>query len=88
MTEVKLILTNSLGLHARPAAKITKIASKYKSDIVVSGNNRSADAKSISMLMTMGVPKGNEIVVSVNGPDEKECIEELKNLIENKFFED
>lgn len=88
MLEVTLVLTNSLGLHARPASKITKLAAKYKSKIILSGNNKSVDAKSISMVMAMGLPKGTEMKVSVDGPDEKECIEEIRELVENKFYEE
>jgi phosphocarrier protein len=88
MTEVRFILTNALGLHARPAAKITKIATKYKSDVIVCGNNKTADAKSISMLMAIGLPKGAELRICADGPDEKDCIEEIRSLVDNHFYEE
>jgi len=88
MTEIRLILCNQLGLHARPASKLAKIALKYDSEVLVSGNNKSVDAKSISMIMTLGFPKGTELKISVDGPDESDCIEEMKELIENNFYEE
>jgi len=88
MTEIKLILYNQSGLHARPASKLAKIALKYDSEVMVSGNNKSVDAKSISMIMALGLPKGTELKISVDGPDESDCIEEMKELIENNFYEE
>ena len=85
MVEVKLILQNELGLHARPAADFTKLASKYKSRITLKGNGKAADGKSIIMVLTMGVRKGGELIITADGPDEVECIEALRALVESNF---
>lgn len=88
MQEVNLILTNKLGLHARPAAEITKMASKFKSTVTLQGNGKVIDAKSIVMVMFMGAKKGHELTIKAEGPDEAECIQALRELIENKFYEE
>ncbi|MDD4503779.1 MAG: HPr family phosphocarrier protein [Clostridiaceae bacterium] len=87
MIEATFVLTNSLGLHARPAAEMTITASKFKSKITLKGNGKVADAKSIIMVMSMGVKKGHELTIQAEGPDETECLEALTALIENNFFE-
>jgi phosphocarrier protein len=88
MTEVNFILTNKIGLHSRPAAKITKLASGFKSTVMLEGNGKTINAKSIILVMSMGVKKEQQLTIKVDGPDEKECIQALKELIENKFYEE
>ncbi|MDF2889933.1 MAG: Phosphotransferase system, phosphocarrier protein HPr [Clostridia bacterium] len=82
MVEIKLIMTNKLGLHARPAAEFTKLAARFKSKITLEGNGKTADAKSLLMILTMGIRQGGELTVKADGPDEIESIEALKNLVE------
>lgn len=88
MIEIKLTLTNKLGLHARPAADFTKLAAKFKSKITLKGKGKTADAKSILTVLTMGIRCGEELTVIADGPDEAECIEALKDLVEHKFYEE
>ena len=82
MTEITLILTNKLGLHARPAADLTKLAAKFKSKITLKGKGKTVDAKSILMVLTMGIRQGEALTIIADGPDEVECIEVLKAFIE------
>jgi phosphocarrier protein len=82
MVEIKLIMTNKSGLHARPAAEFTKLAARFKSKITLEGNGKTADAKSLLMILTMGIRQGGEFTVKADGPDEIESIEALKNLVE------
>jgi phosphocarrier protein HPr len=88
MTEIKLILKNRSGLHARPAARFTQTAYTFKSRITIAGNNKKSDAKSIIMVMGMGLTKGTEVTITADGPDENECIEALKYLVESNFDEE
>jgi phosphocarrier protein len=88
MIEIKLVLTNKLGLHARPAVEFTKLASKFKSKITLLGNGKTADAKSILMVLTMGIRQGGQLTIIAEGPDESESIEALKTLVESGFYED
>ncbi|MGE5632936.1 MAG: HPr family phosphocarrier protein [Caulobacteraceae bacterium] len=85
MKEARLVLSNELGLHARPAAMFAKTAAKYNSSITLKGKNRSANAKSLLAIMSLGLEKGDEMTVSAEGPDEEECINSLKALVENNF---
>lgn len=88
MREVKLTLTNKLGIHARPAAEIAKISSRYKSTITLHGNGRMIDGKSMIMVMSLGVKNGYELTIQAEGQDEEACILALTELVENKFYEE
>lgn len=82
MIEINLILTNKLGLHARPAAEFIKIAAGFKSKITLKGKGKIADAKSMLMVLTMGIRQGEQLTIIADGPDEGESIEALKDFIE------
>ena len=88
MIQENMVLTNELGLHARPASALTKIALKYKSNVTLQGNGKTVDAKSIIMVMTMGVKGGCPLIVIADGPDELECMAAIQDLVENKFYEE
>ncbi|MCB1936876.1 MAG: HPr family phosphocarrier protein [Nitrosomonas sp.] len=85
LREVEII--NKLGLHARASAKLTKLASQYKCEVWVSGNNRRINAKSIMGVMTLAASKGTTIQIETNGEEENEAMEALVALIENYFEE-
>jgi phosphotransferase system HPr (HPr) family protein len=87
MIEARLIITNAVGLHARPAATLVKCAAKYNSTVTIKGKNKLANAKSIMAVLTMGFVKGDEIIITADGPDEEACIEELKGLFMSNFNE-
>lgn len=87
MIEAVLKITNPTGLHARPAAQLVQKAASYKSKVTIKGNNKTADAKSILSVMSMGLNRGAEITVTADGEDEKECLEALVALIAGNFGE-
>ena len=65
------------GLHTRPGAKFVELCNKFDSDIEILFNDKVANGKSITNIMTMAVPQNAEITVKVNGNDEDILIEEL-----------
>ena len=83
----EVIINNSLGLHARPAAILAKEASKYKSDIKIIMDKTEVDAKSILDILTLAAPKGKSIKLIAKGEDAKEAIANIKSLIEEGFGE-
>lgn len=84
-TIVKIL--NEQGLHARPASIFVKTASKFKSTVSIVHGNEVANAKSIINIMSLGLKKGEEIKIIAEGTDEKEVMEALISLVENKFGE-
>jgi phosphocarrier protein HPr len=85
--EITVNILNEQGLHARPASIFVKVAGKFKSTVSIIHGNEIANAKSIINIMSLGLKKGEEIKIVAEGTDEKEAIETLVSLIENKFGE-
>jgi phosphocarrier protein len=83
-----LKVVNRLGLHARPAALFVKAASRFESDITVEKGGNKVSGKSIMGLMTLEVGQGCVMRVTADGVDAEEALDELKHLIESKFFEE
>jgi phosphocarrier protein len=88
MVEKDVMITNRLGLHARAAAKLVNLAGKYHSHITISTEQICADAKSILGVLTLAAGKDTMVKIEAEGPDEKESLEAIIDLIENKFGED
>lgn len=83
-------IVNKTGLHARPASEFVSKASKFKSKITIKKNvdgASEANAKSIVILLTLGLSKGTEIVISADGEDEKDAVDTLVQLVESGFGE-
>ncbi|MCY0867655.1 MAG: HPr family phosphocarrier protein [Desulfurococcus sp.] len=83
MREVKVTVVNKSGLHARPAARFVETARRFKSEVIVVKGGKSASAKNILQVLSLGVDYGDEIVLRVNGEDEDEALSELLNLLKN-----
>lgn len=88
MQEQTLTIINKLGLHARAAGKLVETTTRYDSDITIEKEGRNVDGKSIMAIMMLAAGKGTEIRIKVNGDDEQAAIEDIVNLINNRFGED
>ena len=88
MTEATTTIENKTGIHARPASVFVQTASKFKSKVQLKAKGKTVDAKSILMIMSMGLVKGTEITIVADGPDEADAVKELKALVDAKFGED
>ncbi|MCD9187375.1 MAG: HPr family phosphocarrier protein [Pyrinomonadaceae bacterium] len=89
MPERKVKIVNQLGLHARAAAQLVKLASKFQSSITLkrADNSVVADAKSILSVLTLAAPKGTEIFVTVEGVDEEKALDAIEEIFQNGFGE-
>lgn len=87
MIQQEVEIVNKLGLHARASAKLTQLAAKYKSEVWMTRSKRRVNAKSIMGVMMLAAGKGAVVQLEVDGPDEKECFDSLRMLIEDKFGE-
>ena len=83
----KMEIINELGIHARPAAMFVKLASKFKSEIFVEKDDEKVNGKSIMGIMMLAAAKGTVIKVTASGPDAKQAVEQILELINNKFGE-
>ena len=81
-------IVNKLGLHARPSARLTQLASSFKSEVHMSRNGRRVNAKSIMGVMMLADAKGSTITLETDGDDEMEAIDALAGLISSGFGEE
>ena len=88
MTQKTITIENKTGIHARPASIFVQTATKFKSKIQLQAKGKTIDAKSILMIMSMGIVKGTEVTIIADGPDEAEAVKALKDLIDSKFGEE
>ncbi len=84
MKSQKVTIVDEIGIHARPASAIVNTTSKYNSKVEFKVEDKIANAKSIINLMALGVKKGAEIEIIVDGPDENEALETLVQIMEKE----
>ena len=90
MAEATIQVKNKVGLHARPASLFVQTAAKFSSKVKVKNlttNGNFVDAKSIIMVLTLGVMKDHEVVIQTEGTDADAALGALRALIENNFGE-
>lgn len=89
MLKGRVIIINRLGLHARAAAQLVRLASGFQSKIklIRAENAVIADAKSILNVLTLAAAKGVELEIEVEGIDEKEAFEAVQDIFKNGFGE-
>ncbi|MDP3123280.1 MAG: HPr family phosphocarrier protein [Thiobacillus sp.] len=75
-------------MHARPSARLTQLASSFKSQVFMSRNGRRVNAKSIMGVMMLAAAKGSTITLETDGEDEVEAINTLADLITSGFGEE
>lgn len=83
-----LTIRNRYGIHARPASLFVKTASRFVSDIQVEKDGAVVSGKSIMGLLTLEGSQGTVLRIHARGPDAREAVAALADLIEKKFFED
>ena len=81
-------ICNQRGLHARASAKFVKLASSFESEIRVTRDGVTVDARSIMGLLMLGAGIGCGVDIEAEGPDAAEAIEALSDLVARKFDED
>ena len=87
MQKQDTLIINVLGLHARASAKLTKLASGFECEVMLSRNNRRVNAKSIMGVMMLAAAKGTTISIETEGEDEAEAMQALVALINDCFGE-
>lgn len=86
--ELTVDIVNKLGLHARAAAKLVTLASKFAADIKVRKDGREVSGKSIMGVMMLAAANGSRITLIANGDDAPQALDELAALIARKFDEE
>ena len=82
-----VVITNPLGLHARPAALFVQAANRYPCDVHVNREDIRVSGKSIMGVMMLAAEQGAEITIEVDGSDEEACLAALLELVTGGFEE-
>ena len=81
MIEEKIIIESTGGLHAKLAAKLVQVSSKYAIDFRLIYKNKVIDLKSILGLMSLAVPQGDFVILNITGKDADIAMEEIKEIL-------
>ena len=87
MISKEVVISNQVGLHARPATFFIQKANEYKASIWVEKDDRRVNAKSLLGVLSLGIVKGTAITIIADGSDEEEAIATLAELIDSDFSE-
>lgn len=78
-------IKDEIGIHARPAGILSKLAKQFSSEITVAKGEQSTDARKLMMLMGMGIKCGDTVTVSISGEDEAVAFEKMKEFFEKNL---
>ena len=84
----EMVVTNKLGIHARPAAMFVKTANRFDCDVMVEKDGEKVNGKSIMGLMMLAAGPGSKLSVQAEGEDAARALNELDALLKRKFDEE
>ena len=88
MTSKEIIIENKVGLYAKPATLFVQAAAKFRSDILVSKEEKHANAKSLLGVLSLGICRGNTITLTASGVDEEAAVEALSSRLSSDISEE
>lgn len=85
--EIVVVLTNKMGLHARPSTQIATTASRYAAEIQITKDGMTIDAKSVLELLMLAAECGSQLTISADGADSKQAVAAIAELVKGRFGE-
>lgn len=85
MKKFNYVITDELGIHARPAGLLVKEAGKFQSDIKILKGGKDADAKRIFGVMGLAVKQNDEVTVTAEGADEAEAVKAMETFFKGNL---
>ena len=85
MKEFNYVIQDEQGIHARPAGILVKAANEFQSDIQVDKDGKKGDLKRIFGVMGLGIKKGDNIRVIIEGPDEEAAAQKIETLFREQL---
>lgn len=85
MTSFNYIITDEVGIHARPAGMLVKEAKNFGSKLILESNGKKVELTKLMALMTLGIKKGDEVTIVAEGDDEEEAILKLEKLFKENL---
>nr|WP_042195073.1 dihydroxyacetone kinase phosphoryl donor subunit DhaM [Kibdelosporangium sp. MJ126-NF4]CEL21631.1 Phosphoenolpyruvate-dihydroxyacetone phosphotransferase, subunit DhaM; DHA-specific IIA component / DHA-specific phosphocarrier protein HPr [Kibdelosporangium sp. MJ126-NF4]CTQ92412.1 Phosphoenolpyruvate-dihydroxyacetone phosphotransferase (EC 2.7.1.121), subunit DhaM; DHA-specific IIA component / DHA-specific phosphocarrier protein HPr [Kibdelosporangium sp. MJ126-NF4] len=86
-TGTEFVLTNKVGLHARPAALLARTVAELDAEVTVRFGDKQANAASVLALMGLGAQGGDTVSVTATGPDSAEAVRRVHDLVARGFDE-
>jgi phosphotransferase system HPr (HPr) family protein len=87
MVQRTVELINRLGLHARAAAKLVHVSSRFSAGVSVRHNDEEVNGKSILGLLLLAAPCGSQLMITADGSDEAAALDAIEALIKERFGE-
>ncbi|AIF44017.1 phosphocarrier protein HPr [Virgibacillus sp. SK37] len=87
MKEQTFTITAETGVHARPATLLVNKAGQFESEVEATYNDKTVNLKSIMGVMSLGIPKGAEVKITVNGSDEEDALNGVAEVIKEHLGE-
>ncbi len=85
MKEFTYVITDEIGIHARPAGMLVKEAKAFTSKITLEANGKTADATKLMAVMSLGVKNGAEVVIKAEGDDEDVAIAKMEEFMKENL---
>jgi phosphocarrier protein len=85
MEEIKYVINDELGLHARPAGLLVKAAAKFKCNIQLGTAGKMVNAKRIIGVMALSLKKGHEMIMTFDGEDEAEAAASIRTFLQENL---
>jgi phosphocarrier protein HPr len=85
MKELRYVLTDEMGLHARPAGLLVSGASKFTCNIKIKNGTKEVDGKSILGVMSLALKKGDEMHIIFDGADEEDAYEAIQAFLKENL---
>lgn len=82
MKTFQYLIKDEVGIHARPAGLLVKEVKKYQSKVTIEGNGKKSDAGKLMAVMGMGIKKDMEVTITVEGDDEEQAAQAMKEFFE------
>lgn len=82
MKTFQYVIKDEVGIHARPAGLLVKEVKKYQSKVTIEGNGKKSDAGKLMAVMGMGIKKDMEVTITVEGADEEQAAQAMKEFFE------
>ena len=85
MKEFTYVITDEIGIHARPAGMLVKEAKAFTSKVTLEANGKTADATKLMAVMSLGVKNGAEVVIKAEGDDEDAAIAKMEEFMKENL---
>ena len=85
METFQYTITDEIGIHARPAGELAKLAKEFESKITLKTETKQADAEKLMAVMALGIHHGQTVTVEIDGADEKEAVRAVRDFFQAKL---